>query len=166
MTSPTPEAYEPSEADVIAMADHPLIAVWQAGVSAATSLDFRDADDELNEAMYVRYALNVMRRVHAEVEAQVRAKVAEEIRQHAQDEIRLQSSWLWHRLGESLLEEVADRFAARITEPPPRICANCDLPVAKARTSTGWTHVGDWSGVRCLGGITGARIAEGKGDET
>lgn len=34
---------EPTEADVIAMADHPLIAVWQAGVSAATSPDFREA---------------------------------------------------------------------------------------------------------------------------
>lgn len=37
--------------------------------SAATSPDFRDADGELNEAAYVRYALNVMRRVHAEVAA-------------------------------------------------------------------------------------------------
>lgn len=77
MTEPTPE---PTEADVIAMADHPLVAVWQAGVSAATSPDFRDADAELNEAMYVRYALNVMRRTFAAVEAQVRAKVAAEIR--------------------------------------------------------------------------------------
>lgn len=49
-------------------------------------------------------------------EATVRAKVAAEIRQHAQDEIRLQSSWLWHRLGEELLEQIADRFAARIAE--------------------------------------------------
>jgi hypothetical protein len=71
---------QPTEADVIAMADHPLVAVWQAGVSAATSPDFRDDDDELDEARYVRYALNVMRRTHAQVEAQVRAKVAAEIR--------------------------------------------------------------------------------------
>lgn len=67
---------EPTEVDVIAMAEHPLIAVWQAGVSAATSEDFLDADGELNEAMYVRYALNVMRRV----ESEIRAKVAAEIR--------------------------------------------------------------------------------------
>jgi len=88
MTDPTPED-EPTEADVIAVADHPLTAVWQAGVSAATSPDFRDADGELNEAMYVRYALNVMRRVHAQVEAQVRAQVALEIRLAHGDNIRV-----------------------------------------------------------------------------
>lgn len=54
--------------------------------------------------------------VMSDGEREIRAKVAAEIRQYAEDEIRLQSSWLWHHLGESLLTEVADRIAARIAE--------------------------------------------------
>lgn len=56
---------EPTDADVEAMATHPLIEVWQAGVGS-TGRDFKG-----NEAMVVRYALNVMRRVHGAVRAQV-----------------------------------------------------------------------------------------------
>lgn len=71
---------DPSDADVIAMSQHPLHAVWCAGGDASNSPDFRDPDGVLDEAAYVRYGLNVMRRVYADVEAEVRAKVAAEIR--------------------------------------------------------------------------------------
>lgn len=36
-------------------------------------------------------------------------------------------------------------------------CRNCDGVVqGGANTSTGWTHIGDWQGVRCQGALTGA----------
>jgi hypothetical protein len=98
---------EPTEADVIAMAEHPLIAVWQAGVSAATSEDFYDADGELNEAMYVRYALNVMR----PVESEVRAKVAAEIRQKS-------LTWCMDGIGRHLVENCA-KIAEGSTDGSP-----------------------------------------------
>lgn len=40
-----------------------------------------------------------------------------------------------------------------------RLCQNCGLPVGrdeKANAPTGWTHMGQWQGLRCPGRITGA----------
>jgi len=147
MTDPTPEAYEAA-----ARADHDV-----------NSLCFGPIEHCPHRAEHVNGASAAVDAALPIIEAQIRAKVAAEIRQHAQDEIRLQSSWLWHALGESRLETAAEKFADRVLAPPA-VCANCDMPIAKARTSTGWTHVGEWSGVRCKGAITGARIAEGSTD--
>ena len=58
---------EPSEADVIRMANHPLRGVWAAAVDAVTSPDFRLSDGSLNEAAYVRYALRTMDHVLAAI---------------------------------------------------------------------------------------------------
>jgi len=100
VSEPTPEAYEAA-----ARADHDV-----------NSLCFGPLEHCPHRAEHVNGASAAVDAALPIIEAQVRAKVAAEIRQHAQDEIRLQSSWLWHRLGESLLEEVAERFAARIAE--------------------------------------------------
>lgn len=36
-------------------------------------------------------------------------------------------------------------------------CANCGRPIGPSdRYPTGWTHVGDWQGVRCSGRVVGA----------
>lgn len=99
---------EPTAEDLLAMAQHPLAAVWRAGSDAATSPDFRDANGELNEAAYVRYALNVMRRVHREVvaaaESQGRtAGYAEAVRALRNDH----EFWTFmegHRHGEDMVE--------------------------------------------------------------
>lgn len=63
---------EPSEEDVIAHSVHPLWRVWAAGADATNSPDFRDASGKLDEEVYIRYGLNVMREVHATVEQAAR----------------------------------------------------------------------------------------------
>lgn len=35
-------------------------------------------------------------------------------------------------------------------------CMNCGATIETALTSTGWTHIGDWKGVRCQGMLCGA----------
>lgn len=36
-------------------------------------------------------------------------------------------------------------------------CKHCGNHIDRASySSTGWTHVGSWEGIRCQGGITGA----------
>lgn len=41
----------------------------------------------------------------------------------------------------------------------PPSCGNCGFPIENAETSTGWTHVGNWQGVRCPGRLCGATPA-------
>jgi hypothetical protein len=44
------------------------------------------------------------------------------------------------------------------------ICRNCGRPIGrdhKVDAPTGWTHVGDWQGRRCVGEITGAVPMDG-----
>lgn len=39
----------------------------------------------------------------------------------------------------------------------PKKCKNCDNYIEKDKySSTGYTHVGAWQGIRCQGNITGA----------
>lgn len=42
----------------------------------------------------------------------------------------------------------------------PPSCRNCGNPIEGAGSSTGWTHVGNWQGVRCPGLMCGATPAE------
>lgn len=60
------------------------------------------------------------------------------------------------------LHAAADHFGDdywREIENRPTSCGNCGRPIQSADTSTGWTHVGNWQGVRCAGKLCGATPA-------
>ncbi|HEY6107629.1 MAG TPA: hypothetical protein VIV56_01880 [Gemmatimonadales bacterium] len=47
-----------------------------------------------------------------------------------------------------------------ITRVPEFTCRNCGDEIARSTKRAGWTHVGNWQGVRCNGALTGAVPAE------
>lgn len=66
------------------------------------------------------------------------------------------------RIDDALQGTAGDDFGEdywRGVDNRPVSCGNCGYPIESAATSTGWTHIGDWQGVRCPNRLCGATPA-------
>lgn len=58
-----------------------------------------------------------------------------------------------------LLNKAMRRFGLQVVIYPA--CAHCGMAVTReAHSSTGFTHVGKWQGIRCPGLLCGATVRE------